>query len=140
MFTPLSSLLGGTLIGAAAAALLLLHGRLAGVSGIVAGALPPRAGDGEWRLLFLAGLVAGGVIAGAIAPTAFAVAAPRSPLLLVVAGLLVGVGTRLGNGCTSGHGVCGLGRGSPRSLAAVITFMLTGAAAVALLRHFGGLP
>ncbi len=117
---------GGALIGAAAALLLLTHGRIAGISGVVGGLLPPAATDRGWRVAFIAGLLAAGAIAALVAPAALG-APVRSPLAVVVAGLLVGFGTNLGNGCTSGHGVCGLSRGSVRSLAAVVTFMATGA-------------
>jgi uncharacterized membrane protein YedE/YeeE len=139
MFTPVSSLVGGLLIGLAAAALLVVSGRTAGISGVVGGALGRRRGDVAWRLWFLAGLVGGGVVIARLAPATFADARMGSAPLLVAAGLLVGFGTRLGNGCTSGHGVCGLGRLSLRSLVAVMTFMATGAAAVFVARHvFGG--
>lgn len=139
MFTPLPSLLGGLLIGLGAAALLLGYGRIAGISGILGDALSARDGQVGWRLLFLGGLVGGGVLLAALAPAAFPAAgssaAPAAIARLAVAGLLVGVGTRLGAGCTSGHGVCGLGRLSLRSLAAVMTFMATGALTVFVLRH-----
>ena len=134
----LSALSGGLLIGLAAAILLLGHGRIAGISGIVDGALAGPTGERGWRLLFLAGLVGGGVVFGRVAPSAFATHTRGSALLYVVAGLLVGFGTRLGNGCTSGHGVCGIGRLSLRSLVAVATFMTTGAIAVFIARHVVG--
>ena len=139
-FTPIASTLGGLMIGLAAAGLLLFSGRIAGISGIAGGLLsrPPR-GDIAWRFLFVAGLVAGGAAFAAFAPGAFVVAIDRPMLMLVAAGLLVGFGTRLGNGCTSGHGVCGVSRMSPRSLAATGAFMLTGALTVYLVEHvFGG--
>lgn len=133
-FTPVTALLGGALIGLAATLLLATIGRVAGISGIVNNAIEQRDGRG-WRLAFLAGLVA-----GATAWFAFGtgVALPRSgfPLpWLIAAGLLVGFGTRLGSGCTSGHGICGLARLSPRSLAAVVAFMGAGMATVYVLRH-----
>jgi uncharacterized membrane protein YedE/YeeE len=137
-FTPWSSLLGGALIGAAASSMLLLQGRVAGISGVVGGLFGPRAGDIGWRVAFLGGLVTAGMGASLLAPQSLAVDLARAPWMLVLAGLLVGVGTRLGNGCTSGHGVCGLSRGSPRSLASVLTFMLTGAAVAVLLGQLGG--
>lgn len=133
-FTPAASLAGGALIGAAAAAFALLLGRVAGISGIVGGLLRPKAGDLGWRLAFVAGL--------GLAPAAYALWAPLpvlridAPLgVLVAAGLLVGLGTRLGSGCTSGHGVCGLSRRSPRSLAATASFMVAGFATVHVMRH-----
>lgn len=134
-FTPWASLAGGMLIGLAAALLILVNGRIAGISGIV-GSLPGKAATGErsWRRLFLGGLLA--------APWLWRITAPLpSPqietgtALLIVAGLLVGFGTRLGSGCTSGHGVCGLSRGSLRSLAATLLFMSAGFITVFLLRH-----
>jgi uncharacterized protein len=125
---------GGVAIGAASALLLLLEGRIAGISGILGSALQARGGERLWRLAFLAGLPLGALIFAAAA------GAPRprieaGALLLVAGGLLVGYGTRLGSGCTSGHGVCGLARGSRRSLAATLTFMLAGAATVFVRRH-----
>ena len=134
----LTALGGGLLIGLAAAILLLGHGRIAGISGIVGGALT---GPGDARassLLFLAGLVGGGVLFARLWPSAFATHAAGSTLRYIVAGLFVGFGTRLGSGCTSGHGVCGLGRLSLRSLVAVATFMTTGALAVFVVRHLVG--
>ncbi len=128
------ALLGGALIGLSGAILLLVHGRIAGVSGIVEGALDDRRERG-WRLLFLLGLVGAGAALATIFPAAFPVHGAVSPRLLVAAGLLVGFGARLGNGCTSGHGVCGLGRMSKRGLVATLTFMTTGAVAVYVLRH-----
>ncbi len=125
----LQALAGGAMIGTAASILFLAHGRIAGISGIVGSLLPPAAADRAWRLAFLAGLLAAGAIGQVVAPGA--VGAPvRSFPLVVAAGLLVGFGTRLGNGCTSGHGVCGVARLSVRSLVAVATFMLTGALTV----------
>ena len=118
---------GGALIGAASALLFLTHGRIAGISGVLGGLLPPAAPDRAWRLAFLVGLVAAGVAGAVVAPSAIG-ASVRPLLAVIAAGLLVGFGTGLGSGCTSGHGVCGLSRGSLRSLAAVMTFMATGAA------------
>lgn len=126
-FTPLQSLSGGALIGAAASAMLLLEGRIAGISGIVGGLFTPRAGDIGWRVAFLAGMLSAGLVVTLTAPSALAVEVERPTWALVLAGLLVGVGTRVGNGCTSGHGVCGLSRMSPRSAASVATFMTVGA-------------
>lgn len=136
-FTPWSALGGGLLIGLAAAMFVLLNGRIAGISGIVGGLLKPVRGDFAWRVAFVAGLVA--------APFAYALFAavpvPRidaGPGTLVAAGLLVGVGTRYGSGCTSGHGVCGLSRLSSRSLVATGAFMSAGFATVFVLRHLLG--
>jgi uncharacterized membrane protein YedE/YeeE len=122
----LLALLGGALIGAGGALLLLTHGRIAGISGIT-GALVQRATpDRAWRLAFVGGLVAAGVVASIVAPATIG-ASVRPLAVVVVAGLLVGFGSRLGGGCTSGHGVCGLSRWSARSLVAVVSFMVTGA-------------
>lgn len=136
-FTPWTSLAGGLLIGAAAALLILLNGRIAGISGIVGGLLRAPRADRRWRLAFLAGLLlAAPLWRGVTAlPPVHPVAGGGT---LVLAGLLVGFGTRLGAGCTSGHGVCGLARLSPRSLAATVTFMLAGALTVFVLRHLAG--
>lgn len=124
-------LAGGAMIGLSASILLLANGRIAGVTGIVAGVLGPRPGDFAWRALFLAGLVVGGLVARAAFGAVFSSAGTTVNVALV-AGLLVGVGTRLANGCTSGHGVCGVSRLSPRSLVATLTFIAAGAAAVAV--------
>lgn len=124
------ALLGGAMIGTASALLLLTHGRIAGISGIVGGLLSPVTTDRMWRYAFTSGLLAVGVIAGMVVPAA---TGGDSPVVAVVGGLLVGYGARRGSGCTSGHGVCGLSRLSHRSLVAVATFMTTGAL-VATLR------
>ena len=138
-FTPFSSLLGGVAIGLAAAGLLLLNGRVAGISGICAGLLGGEEGDGAWRGLFVAGLVVGGLLFAWIRPAAFEPGIVRSAGALAAAGFLVGCGARLANGCTSGHGLCGLSRLSPRSFVAVGTFIATGALTVlAVDRFFGG--
>ncbi len=136
-FTPWTSLAGGILVGLAAAALILLNGRVLGVSGILGGLLPPRAGDAGWRIAFLLGVFSAPLVYGWLAPDHL-VRAPRidaGDALLVVAGLLVGVGTRYGSGCTSGHGVCGLSRLSPRSLVATLCFMAAGFLVVGAVRH-----
>ena len=138
-FTPLSGAIGGALIGLSAVLLMLLTGRIAGISGILAGCLGFEAGDKGWRAAFVAGLILAPLIAGA---AGFAVPAPQMPanwLVIAAAGLLVGVGTRLGGGCTSGHGICGVARLSARSIAATAIFMAVAIAVVALTRHvFGG--
>ncbi|WP_043480065.1 YeeE/YedE family protein [Janthinobacterium sp. HH01] len=133
-FTPWSALLGGILIGAAAAMLVLLNGRIAGISGILGGLLRPARGDILWRIAFIAGLI--------IAPIAYGVfyawpeiQAEADAGALIAAGLLVGVGTRYGSGCTSGHGVCGISRLSPRSITATVVFMAAGFVTVYLIRH-----
>jgi uncharacterized membrane protein YedE/YeeE len=130
------ALFGGVLIGCACASLLVTHGRIAGISNVVGGLLQRRgAEDTSWRVGFLGALVLGGVLFVRIWPERFStLGMPRWPVL-IIAGLLVGVGTRLGNGCTSGHGVCGMGRASPRSFAATLTFVVLGMLAVLLTRH-----
>ena len=133
-FTPWSSLLGGVLIGAAAASLLLLNGRIAGISGIVGGLLRPERGDVAWRAAFVAGLVFAPAAYGFIARLP-ATAIEASYPALLLAGLLVGAGTRFGSGCTSGHGVCGIARLSPRSLVATAAFMAAGIVTVFIVRH-----
>jgi len=133
-FTPIASLAGGALIGLAAALLIVFNGRIAGISGIAAGLLSPQAGGRSWRSLFLLGLILGALImnrAGLGAQPAIDAPWP----LIALAGLLVGFGTRLGGGCTSGHGVCGLARLSLRSLVATGSFMGAGMATVFLMRH-----
>lgn len=133
-FTPLPALAGGVLIGVAAALFVLLNGRIAGISGIIGGLLKPVTGDVAWRVAFIGGLL--------IAPLVYAqIADLPAPQIdaghgaLVLAGLLVGIGTRYGSGCTSGHGVCGLSRLSPRSLVATAAFMTAGFVTVFLIRH-----
>ena len=134
LFTPWHALVGGALIGLSAALLVLLNGRIAGISGVLGGLLKPTRGDAAWRVAFVGGLVA--------APLLYTLffGAPLVTIdagfgALVAAGLLVGVGTRYGAGCTSGHGVCGLSRLSPRSLVATLAFMGAGFVTVFVLRH-----
>ncbi|MEC4718366.1 MULTISPECIES: YeeE/YedE family protein [Noviherbaspirillum] len=136
-FTPWSSLAGGLLIGMATAMFLLFNGRIAGISGVVGGLLRPATGDVAWRVAFVLGIV--------VAPLAFGLVAPlpevqidAGTVTLIAAGLLVGVGTRYGSGCTSGHGVCGLSRRSPRSFVATASFMLAGFVTVYVVRHLLG--
>lgn len=132
-------LIGGALIGLSASVILLVNGRVAGISGIVGGLLGRSPIDeAAWRSLFVGGLLIGGVLGLFLVPGAFPSSPPSLPAVLV-AGALVGVGTRIGNGCTSGHGVCGLSRFSPRSLVATLTFIATGALTVAAIRILGGL-
>ena len=137
-FTPLAALVGGILIGLSASAMLLLEGRIAGISGIFAGILNPAKGETAWKAWFVAGLLAGGVMLRMFLPRAFDFGIIRPYTTLVTAGLLVGFGTRLGNGCTSGHGVCGIGRLSPRSMVATMTFIASGVATVYLVNHVLG--
>lgn len=133
-FTPWAALAGGVLLGLASALFVLLNGRILGISGIVGGLLRPRAGDMGWRLAFLLGmLVAPGLYWLVVGPTQPRIDATWG--MVVMAGLLVGVGTRYGSGCTSGHGVCGLSRMSPRSLVATLAFMGAGFVTVFLIRH-----
>lgn len=133
-FTPWASLAGGVLLGLASALFVLLNGRILGISGIVGGLLRPRAGDMGWRLAFVLGmLVAPGLYWLVVGPTQPRIDANWG--MVVIAGLLVGVGTRYGSGCTSGHGVCGLSRMSPRSLVATLAFMGAGFVTVFLIRH-----
>lgn len=136
-FTPGAALTGGLLIGLAAAAFLLLNGRIAGISGILGGLLTPRKNDILWRIAFLAGLIG--------APILWALASELPPIeinagypAIILAGLLVGIGTRYASGCTSGHGVCGLSRLSPRSLVATLSFMALGFGTVFIIRHVLG--
>lgn len=135
-FTPVSALIGGFLIGAAAALLWLALGRIAGISGILGQAMRGAAGlERLWRLLFLAGLPMGAWLAVELGWAKLPSAPPPNLWLALAGGLLVGFGTRLGSGCTSGHGICGLARLSPRSLAATLVFMAAGMASVFVLRH-----
>lgn len=136
-FTPWSSLAGGIVIGLATAIFLLLNGRIAGISGILGGLLQPIKGDIGWRVAFITGLI--------FSPIAFSIAAPLPEVQinvgtasLIMAGLLVGIGTRYGSGCTSGHGVCGLSRLSPRSMVATALFILAGFVTVFITRHLIG--
>ena len=133
--TIVSAVLGGLLIGLSSSALLLFNGRIAGISGILGGVLRPMAGEWSWRAWFLAGLLAGGLVVYAVAPGAFAVAVHRSWPLLLAGGVLVGFGARLGSGCTSGHGVCGLSRWSARSWVATAVFTAAGGVTVFVLDH-----
>ncbi len=133
-FSPWSAAFGGALLGVAAVLFALLAGRIAGVSGIVGGLLRPARGDVAWRVAFAGGLVAAPLAYSLLAPPA-AMRVDASIPMLLLAGALVGFGSRLGSGCTSGHGVCGISRLSPRSLAATAIFMATGFLATFLVRH-----
>ena len=138
-FTPVSAAIGGVLIGLSAVLLMLFTGRIAGISGIFGGLINPQTSDRAWRVAFIAGLIAAPVIA---ALAGYPVPMPQMPvsyITIIVGGFLVGFGTRLGTGCTSGHGICGIARLSPRSIAATGVFMLAAIVVVALSRHvFGG--
>ncbi len=137
-FTPLTSAIGGALIGVSATMMLMLNGRVAGIVSIFGGVVHPTKGDFLWRLLFVAGLVIGGAMLVALRPSAVTAIPGTSMLVTIVAGLLVGFGSRLGAGCTSGHGVCGISRWSKRSIAATTIFMATAAATVFVVRHVLG--
>lgn len=137
-FTPWTALAGGALIGLSAVILLALNGRLAGVSGIMGGLLPPVRGDALWRVLFLVGLVAGALAWRYLAADGHTIALDTTLPMLIAGGLLVGFGTRLGSGCTSGHGICGIGRLSPRSIAATMIFMVAAGITVFVVRHVVG--
>lgn len=128
-----SSLFGGALIGLAASILLMVSGQVAGVSGIIGDLLLGKPGDGAWRVMFLTGLLLTGLVFALLLPSTIS-PSPRSLPVVALAGLLVGVGTRVGHGCTSGHGVCGISRLSPRSLIATSTFAMTGMLTVTLFR------
>ena len=133
-FTPSPALIGGMLIGLASAIFILFNGRIAGISGIVGGLLRPSKGDMAWRIAFVAGLISTPLAYRMVAPLPIVTVDASNPML-IVAGLLVGIGTRYGSGCTSGHGVCGLSRLSPRSMVATAAFMLAGFVTVFVVRH-----
>ena len=133
-FTPWSALAGGAVIGMAIALLLLLNGRIAGISGIVGGLFRMQKGDMDWRVAFIAGLIAAPLVWQLFASLP-AVRIDGSYAVMAIAGLVVGIGTRYGSGCTSGHGVCGLSRGSPRSITATLVFMGMGFVTVYSVRH-----
>jgi uncharacterized membrane protein YedE/YeeE len=134
-FDPVSALLGGALIGIASVLLMMLNGRIAGISGILGGALSMAAGDKAWRLAFIAGLVGAPMAIGLLGYPLPEPQMPASWLVIVASGLLVGFGARLGGGCTSGHGICGIARLSPRSIVATVVFMASAAMVVAIVRH-----
>ena len=137
-FTPYASLTGGIILGIASAIFILVNGRILGISGIVGGLMPPKLGDTFWRISFLLGLLVAPTVFHAVVPAEY-ITAPRidaTDMMVVIAGLLVGIGTRYASGCTSGHGVCGLSRLSPRSLVATLSFMGAGFAMVYVMRHF----
>jgi len=136
-FTPWSALTGGIVLGIASALFILINGRILGISGILGGLLPPKLGDASWRVAFLLGMFAAPTVFHAVVPAEY-ITAPRieaTEWMIVAAGLLVGIGTRYASGCTSGHGVCGLSRLSPRSLVATGSFMSAGFVTVYVVRH-----
>ena len=136
-FTPWLSLTGGIILGLASAIFILVNGRILGISGIMGGLMPTKVGDTFWRIAFLLGLFSAPTVFHAVVPTEY-ITAPRidaTDMMVVIAGLLVGIGTRYASGCTSGHGVCGLSRLSPRSLVATISFMSAGFVMVYVMRH-----
>jgi uncharacterized membrane protein YedE/YeeE len=136
-FTPFASLTGGVILGIASAIFILVNGRILGISGILGGLMPPKLGDTFWRISFLLGLLVAPTVFHAVVPAQY-ITAPRidaTDMMVVIAGLLVGIGTRYASGCTSGHGVCGLSRLSPRSLVATLSFMGAGFAMVYVMRH-----
>ncbi len=137
-FTPVSGFIGGILIGGAASLFVLLNGRVAGISGILGGVFGAAPADLGWRIAFVAGIVIGPVIVGALGGPVPEIILQASLPVLIIAGLLVGFGTRLGGGCTSGHGVCGIARGSPRSLVATATFFAAAVITVFVMRHIVG--
>ena len=139
-FTPYSGFFGGVLIGVAAVLLLLANGRIAGISGIVGGLIEPSFSDAAWRVMFIVGLWIGAIALILAQGAPFAVAIQGSMPLMVVAGFLVGFGTRMGGGCTSGHGVCGIARGSKRSIVATVVFIAAGMATVFVVRHLAAQP
>src|SRR5450759_3775159 len=139
-FDPISALLGGALIGLASVLLMMLTGRIAGISGIFGGCLMLSAGDKVWRFAFIMGLILAPVASGLLGHPLPTPDMPASWVMIAIAGLLVGFGARLGGGCTSGHGVCGIARLSARSIVATVVFMATAIIVVAIMRHgFGGL-
>lgn len=137
-FTPVTALIGGLMIGAAATLTLWANGRIAGISGILSGVIVPRGSDALWRLLFVLGLLAGALSYALVRGEPTALELQVGPGLTVVAGLLVGFGTRLGSGCTSGHGICGLARFSKRSFTATLLFMVVAIVTVFIMRHVLG--
>ncbi|MGE4372076.1 MAG: YeeE/YedE family protein [Xanthobacter sp.] len=137
-FTPWSALIGGALIGLAAVLLMAFNGRIAGMTGILTGLIPPQAPDRAWRAAFLIGAIAAPTLLLLIPGVSIHFESPTPTRWLVVGGLLVGMGVCFGSGCTSGHGVCGMARLSPRSIAATLTFMVTTALTVFIIRHVVG--
>lgn len=139
-FTPVMSLLGGTLIGLSAVLLMAFHGRIAGMTGILSGLMPPISADWAWRAAFVAGAIVAPMLILGVSDHAIAYSSPVPTPWVIIGGLVVGVGVYFSSGCTSGHGVCGMARLSPRSIAATATFMTTSVVTVFIVRHvIGGL-
>ena len=138
-FTPISALIGGLMIGASAVLLMVFNGRIAGITGITRGVIQPVSGDVAWRVVFLGSLIASSQIYNLLAPVPLTITVTSSLPLLIASGLLAGFGACVSRGCTSGHGVCGMGRLSKRSLAVTVTFMAASAATVYLSRHVFGI-
>lgn len=134
-FTPIPSLLGGMMLGLAATLYVLLHGRILGISGIVSGLVHPKKEDWSWRLAFIVGLITAPFLAALFFGILPVIEVDTSWLTVIIAGLLVGFGVQYGSGCTSGHGICGLSRLSPRSLVATLSFMTAGFLVVFIIRH-----
>ncbi len=134
----INALIGGAIIGLAVSLMLIFNGRVTGISGIIAGAIQPKKGDTFWRFSFLGGLLAGGILLKFVVPNSFSIQTNVKDVDYIVAGLLVGFGTLLGNGCTSGHGVCGISRFSIRSILATFTFIFFGALSVAIFKIMRG--
>jgi len=137
-FTPISALIGGAMIGLSAVLLMALNGRVAGISGIFGGLLQFQKGEMGWRLAFITGLLIGPFILPVVTGTPVPHFMPSSTSLMAIGGFIVGFGTAMGGGCTSGHGVCGMARGSKRSFIATVTFMITGFATLYVIRHVVG--
>lgn len=137
-FTPALSLFGGALIGLSAVLLMAFHGRIAGMTGILSGLLPPVSSDWAWRAAFVAGAIVAPMLILGVSEQAIAYSSPVATPWIIIGGLIVGVGVYFGSGCTSGHGVCGMARLSPRSIAATATFMATAVATVFVIRHVIG--
>jgi uncharacterized membrane protein YedE/YeeE len=137
-FTPVASLFGGTLIGLSAVLLMAFHGRIAGMTGILSGLLPPVSSDWAWRAAFVAGAIVAPMLILNVSGDAIAYASPVPTPWVIIGGLIVGVGVYFSSGCTSGHGLCGMARLSPRSIAATLTFMATSFATVFIIRHVQG--
>lgn len=137
-FTPVSALIGGVLIGIAATLLLLFNGKILGVSGIIAQAISKPVSQSVWNLMFLVGLILGTILYRIVSEDRLSISIEASIPILIFAGLLVGFGTNLGSGCTSGHGVCGIARFSKRSIVATITFMISGVMTVYIVKHIVG--
>ncbi|MBS3964390.1 MAG: YeeE/YedE family protein [Methylomonas sp.] len=138
-FTPVSALLGGALIGLSAVLLLWFNGRIAGISGIMSGLMATDGGNRQWRVAFLTGMLLGGAAGQLLMPDPILFRTDYPTALIIAGGFLVGFGTRLGNGCTSGHGICGIALGSKRSIVATLVFMATGLLTVFIMRHIVGL-